>query len=96
MRGANITAAIAAMLWLLMLLGGHAGVGSVVGQHVLGYPNRGQIDYYIMVPCAVLLALGFTCWVCNALRRWPQFLVLAALASLLALCPYLLFYGGGV
>ena len=56
----------------------------------------GQIDFYIMAPCAMVLALGLLAWVCNAFRRWPGFLAFAAGTSLLALFPYLFVYGGGV
>jgi hypothetical protein len=96
MRGANALAGIAISLWLALAFIGRGLIYGVIEQHVLGYPNRGQIEYYLTIPVAVAIALLICAWLCNAIRRLPWLLAVVSALSMLALGPYLLPYSGGV
>jgi len=74
---------------------GWDGIKSIEAQHVLGYPNTGQIGYYLALPLVMLTAslvpgalLGQTRWYAAA-NAWCTL-------TLIAIFPYLLPYGGGV
>jgi hypothetical protein len=96
MRAANITAGVAIVLWFALALLGRDGLNGVVAQQAPGYPNMGQINLYIVWPLFVVTALLACAWFCNAFRRWPPVLGIASGASLLAILPYLMVWGGGV
>lgn len=96
MRGANILTGIAVLIWGGLLLVGRDLVGGVVAQKAVGYPNTGQIDFLIVWPAFVVLALLMGAWICNGLRRWPGLLALLSGVALAAVLPYLFVYGGGV
>lgn len=96
MRNANITAGIAIFLWFGLALLGRDGVGAIVAQQAIGYPNMGQIDLYIVGPLIVVTTLLTCAWLCNMFRRWPLLLGTASGASIAALIPYLAIWGGGV
>lgn len=96
MRTANILAGIAALGWFAMLWLGRDLVGGVVAQKVIGGPNVEQIDYGIVWPALVLVALLASAWTSNALRRWFGPLAVLSGVALVALLPYLAFAGGGV
>jgi hypothetical protein len=95
MRAANITIAIAVVLWFSLALMGRdlaGGVASRMGGNV----NINQFDYYVLWPAYVVAALLACAWACNTFRRWHWFLALTGGASLLALLPFMLFYTGGI
>ena len=96
MRRTNILTGIAVLIWFGLLVLGRDLVSGVVAQKALGYPNTGQIDFLIVWPASVVIVLLLCAWICNGLRRWTQLLALLSGVSLLALLPYLFFYGGGV
>jgi hypothetical protein len=96
MRIANILAGIAVLVWFGLFLAGRGLIERVAGQRVVGYPNAGQVETYLLWPAFVTMALLGTAWLCNGLRRWQLALALAACASLLGLVPFLLVYSGGV
>jgi len=96
MRVANVLAGLAVLLWTALFFAGLDLAGGVADRHVLGYPNTGQLQYYVAVPGSAAIALLACAWVFNGLRRWPWILALVSSAALLALLPYLLIYGGGV
>ena len=96
MRAANITAGIAIALWLGLALLGRGLVNGVVAQQAPGYPNMGQINLYVVWPLFVVIVLLTCAWLCNAFRRWPSLLGIASGASLAAIVPYLMPWGGGV
>jgi hypothetical protein len=82
------------VVWGYLSLSGYYGVEGVAQQRVAGYPNAGQIYYYLYVPFLLLLIstlwpLGFwraSAWIRNSVP------VVA-----LALCPlFLFFYTGGM
>ena len=96
MRRTNILTGIAVLIWFGLLVLGRDLVSGVVAQKALGYPNTGQIDFLIVWPASVVIALLLCAWICNGRRRWTQLLALLSGVSLLALLPYLFLYGGGV
>ena len=74
---------------------GWDGIKYVESQHIAGYPNAGQIGYYLVTPLLMLTAsllpgalLGQTKW-STAVSFWSAL-------TLIAVLPYLLPYGGGV
>jgi hypothetical protein len=95
-RAANISAGVAIALWFALALLGREGLNGVVAQQAPGYPNMGQINLYIVWPLFVVTALLSCAWLCNSFRRWPWLLGLASALSLLAIFPYLMFWGGGI
>ena|SRR5665213_177295 len=96
MRAANIVTGVAVLLWIGMFVAGRSLIEGVVAQHVLGYPNLGQIEYYFVFPAFVAMALLLCAWAFNILRRWPWVLALISAGSLLALLPFLFVYSSGV
>jgi hypothetical protein len=94
-RAANITTFTAAILWFGLVLVGRdleAGVARRMG----GSVNVGQFDYCVLWPAYVVMTLLACAWGFNLLRRWYGFLGLVAGTALLAILPYLFFYGSGV
>jgi hypothetical protein len=70
-------------------------IEGVRNQHAPGYPNSGQISYYIGFPC-VMLALAVGTF---AIARYTRFKVTAVriqVLILLVVLPFLLLSGGGV
>jgi hypothetical protein len=96
MRGANVLTGVAVLIWCGLLLVGRDLVGGVVAQKAVGYPSRGQIDFLLVWPAFVVLALLLLAWICNGLRRWAAVLTLLSGLALVAVLPYLFIYGGGV
>ena len=96
MRAANILTGIAVALWFGALVVGRALVGGAIAQGVGGLPNAGQIDLYLIGPALVVAALLVFAWVTNGLCRWFTPLALLSTASIVALVPYLMVFGGGV
>lgn len=96
MRAANILTGIAVIVWFGLFLTGRGLIERVASQHVVGYPNFGQVETYVLWPAFVTMALLAVAWLCNGLRRWRWPLALAACASLLGLAPFLLVYSGGI
>ena len=96
MRAANIIAGLAIAIWFALALAGRGVVAGTVAQQVPRYPNSGQIDLYVFWPLLVASVLLFCAWVCNALNRGAVILALLSGASMVALLPYLMIWGGGV
>jgi hypothetical protein len=95
MRAANITAGVAVAAWFALALTGRGFVGGVVARGSPGYPNSGQIEYYLVWPMFATMAVLAIAWVCNAFG-WPKALLTASVVALFALPIYLLPYSGGV
>jgi hypothetical protein len=96
MRAANITAGIAATIWFAIAIIGRDLLRSVARQQVPGYPALGQIDFLLVWPLSIVIAVLICAWACNTLGRWAWALGLFSGLSLVALLPYLLVYGGGI
>jgi uncharacterized membrane protein YwzB len=95
MKRISITAIIAMAIWVSFVIMGYQGIQSVVTQNVQGYPNVGQIRFYIILPSIVATAVA-----CSAICFWFNRLKILArtvqVFSLVALFPYLFFYTGGM
>jgi hypothetical protein len=96
MKAANITTAIAAILWLALF---YMGRGLTYGVYAHGpgvFPNSGQFDYYVLFPICMAAGLMLVAWVTNALGRGFRVLLTFSACAILFLFPYLLPYTGGV
>jgi hypothetical protein len=87
--------ALNAFVWGGLSWMGWGGIQYVESQHAVGYPNTGQIGYYLVIPLMMLSAslvpaalLGQTKWSAAA-NLWLSLTLIAAF-------PYLLPYTGGV
>lgn len=96
MRATNILAGFCCVLWAALLWIGIGLIEGVTAQEVPGYPNSGQIFFYIGVPAALVATLLLSAIVLNFVRRSPILLAVLSGAALLLLPFYLLVYGGGV
>ena len=96
MRLANILTGLAGLLWFGLFLLGWDLMKGLIARGVLGYPNVGQIEGYVVWPALVVMALTTCAWVCNGARRWPRLLLASTGVSLAALLPFLFAYTGGV
>ncbi len=95
-KSANITAALAGLVWLYLAAIGLDGLFSVARQQVPGYPNSGQIMYYLMIPLCVLIAIAGTALVSNLRLRWFNVLGVVSATSMFGLLPYMFGYFGGI
>jgi hypothetical protein len=90
-----ILPAINALVWGALSWMGWEGIKFIESQHTAGYPNLGQIGYYLATPLVMLIValvpgalLSQTKW--SVLGNvWSSFALIAAV-------PYFLLYGGGV
>lgn len=95
MRRVPIGSLAFALLWMWLVWTGIGLVQGVVEQNAPGYPNSGQINYYIVFPAVMTL-------VCAAAAAgvWKgRYLVAARTVQVLgalALLPFLLMYTGGM
>ena len=96
MRAANITAAVAITLWLGLAVLGRDLMRDVLVDDVADWPTLTNIDFNIVLPMSMAMALLVWAWFCNAIGRWPLALGLASVASIAAILPYLMIIGGGV
>ena len=96
MRAANITAAVATVLWLGFAVLGRESLRDVLVDDVPDWPTLTNIDFSIVLPMSVAIALLACAWFCNAFGSRPSVLGLASVACLTAILPYLMIIGGGV
>jgi hypothetical protein len=96
MRVANICAGLAAAVWFAVALNGRDGMDRVVAQKVLGYPNMGQIDLYLVWPFLVLAAILALAWACNTFGRWFAALGSLSVVTIVSVLPYCVIARGGV
>jgi hypothetical protein len=90
-----ILSAVSILAWGYFAWSGSDGIQGIRHQHVAGYPNEGQIRYYVVLPIMMLLAsvapiagLGSTRWSYISTWWWTF--------TLLALLPYAFFFTGGI
>ena len=86
---------IGGLLWGALALMGWGGIQSIAAQHAPGYPNAGQIHYYVLIPLAAS-ALSFALLGATWFGRFVGALSAAGLLLILLIFPYLLPYTGGV
>ena len=96
MRGANILTGVAVLAWVGLSLIGLSLLQGVVEQGIPGYPNSGQIQYYVINPLVVAALLVACAWFCNRVVRRPVVLGWLAAIALFSVSIYMLGFGGGV
>ena len=96
MKAANLTAAVAVLLWLGLAMLGRNDLAGFLVDDVPDWPTITNIDFSIVLPMSIVIALLACAWFCNAVGRWPLVLGLASVACLAAILPYLMVVGGGV
>ena len=96
MRAANVTAAVAVVLWLGLAVLGRESMRDVLVDDIAAWPTLTSIDSSIVLPMSMATALLAWAWFCNTVGRWPLALGLASVACLAAILPYLMIIGGGV
>ena len=96
MRGANILTGCAVFAWTMMLLIGVSLIQGVTSQNVPGYPSSGQIEFYLLYPALAIAVLVACAWLFKGISRRPSLLAFLSGAALLAVLPYVMFFGGGV
>ena len=90
----RIAAAVSAVLWLFMALNGISGIEGIRNQHVLGYPNDGQLRLYVVIP---LMGLAGSAGIVSLARWLPSFAKRVGVGvSYFALLSVFLIWGGGV
>lgn len=82
-------------IWMSLALSGYGLVDSVTAQRVAGYPNEGQINYYIIFP-NIMAATASCAGICIWFGRFNALAYTALVLAFAALFPYLLGYTGGV
>jgi hypothetical protein len=93
---ANALAILVAAIWAGLLWIGVDLTRGVAARHIIGYPNSGQISYYIGAPLAALAALFLAIIFFNSVKRSASLLAIFAVGVFLLLFPFLFLYGGGV
>jgi hypothetical protein len=96
MRASNVFAGVVILIWIAWLWVGLELTRGVVAQHVTGYPDQGQISFYVGVPAALIVILFLACAIFNFLKRSSVGLALVSALALIVVLPFTLFYGGGV
>lgn len=96
MRAANITAAVAIVLWLGLGMLGRESLKDFLVDDIPDWPSLRVIDFSIVLPMSVATALLAWAWFCNVFGRWPMALGLASVACLAGILPYLMLFGGGI
>ena len=96
MRRANILTGCAVFAWAALLLVGASLIRGVTGQNVPGYPSSGQIEFYLLYPALAIAVLVACAWLFKGISRRPSLLAFLSGAALLAVLPYIMFFGGGV
>jgi len=96
MTAANVLAAIALSFWGLASLVGVLAYQSIVGQHVPGYPNSGQVNLYLTIPIFVFCLLLAAIFFVNKKGRGAVLLAMASSMSLFVVPMYLAVWSGGI
>src|SRR5262249_37280406 len=87
--GANI------LVWGGLVWMGVRAIRSVEAQHVPGYPNAGQIDYYVAFP-VVMLVIATAPTLLFLIKRWAQLATAWPAFTLFAALLYRIPHTGGV
>jgi len=84
-----------AVLWGCFVWSGLNGMSYVRSQHVSGYPNDGQIRFYVVVP-VIMFAVSLVLPIVLNRTRWPRIGMWTAIGTLFLLLPFGCLYTGGV
>ena len=90
-----ILTVINAVVWGGLSWMGRGGIAYIESQHAPGYPNLGQIQFYLAFPL-LMLSVALVPAVLLSQTKWSVFGSLWSVLTLLAVIPYLFYYGGGV
>lgn len=96
MKTANITSAVAIVLWLGLAMLGRDSLIDVLVDDVPDWPTMTSIDFGIVLPMSVATALLAWAWLCNGFLCRPWALAAPSVMCLAAILPYILVMGGGV
>jgi hypothetical protein len=96
MKSTLVLALTAGAFWALILMMGFAGIDGVRSQNVPGFPSDGQLRYYLYFPAAVLALVVTTGALSIRFAFLRTLVILVAVAALLCLPCYLIYYTGGV
>jgi len=95
MKGMHVFAALNSVVWGGLVLLGFSLMRGVTDQHVPGYPNSGQIGYYVRMPVVMsVFTLGL--YLLSFVRRMPCLFLVIEVLALLLFFPYMLAYTGGI
>lgn len=94
-KASLVLPAINGLVWGGLSWIGWDGIKYIESQHATGYPNSGQIGYYVTIPL-VMLAVALVPAALLSQTRWSFVGNIWCSLTLIAVFPYLLPYGGGV
>jgi hypothetical protein len=83
------------ILWGFFTWSGFNGIRGLQARHVPGYPNRGQIEFYIVFPL-LMVAIAVVLPILLRRTRWSGRATTILMATLLLLIPYGLTFTGGM
>ena len=81
--------------WGFFAWSGFSGIRRAQAQHVPGYPNRGQIEFYVVFPLLVV-AIALVLPILLRRTRWSGGGTAILIATLLLLIPYGFVFTGGM
>jgi len=94
-KAALILPAINGLVWGGLSWMGWDGIKYIESQHAAGYPNSGQIGYYLAIPL-VMLSVSLVPGAFLSQTKWSFVGSIWCGLTLIAVFPYLLPYAGGV
>jgi len=83
------------LVWGGLVLLGIDMLRGVSDQHVPGYPNSGQISYYVRAP-VVMVVFTLGTYVFSLMRRPSRLPLAIEVLALLLFFPYVVRYSGGI
>ena len=95
MRGMHVFFALNLLIWGGLALLGVGLTDGVANRHVPGYPNAGQIDYYVWTPVA-MVAIALGTYLLSYLRRATWLCLTVEICAFLFFFPHMLSFTGGV
>ncbi|ALH82610.1 hypothetical protein [Sphingopyxis macrogoltabida] len=96
MKIANITAAVAILLWFGLAILGRNLLIDALTDDVPDWPTVSSIDFGIILPMSLASALLAWAWLCNGFLRRPWALAVPSVMCLATMLPYFMVMGGGV
>jgi hypothetical protein len=91
----NIAAASNVLIWCGFTWLGRGLINGVTGQNVTGYPNTGQLIYYLRFPL-VMAACTIGAYAVSRFTRYKRMALAVQFVALLVFLPFLLGYTGGM
>jgi hypothetical protein len=82
-------------LWGALVWLGRSLSANVAARNIQGYPNHGQLVYYVYVPMGMVV-LALAAFALARIRKVKYLALVIEILVLLALLPFMLPYTGGV